>query len=139
MNFLELTKRARYEELREQVRDVLGASWTWEHLLALLGALGVRDPDGFLAAGWWLPAEARIHQEQVDVYAAEAERAMAEGVIPEPGRGYSWEHVRALLERCRIEPARVVDGLLWVYANTLAEEIFLDTLRRMAPDGPEQA
>lgn len=138
MSFLELTKQARYEELREQVREALSAPWTWERLLALLDALGVRDADGFLAAGWWLPAEARIHQEQVDVYAAEAERAMAEGVIPEPGRGYSWGDVRALLERCRIEPARVVDGLLWVYANTLGEAIFLDTLRRMAPDGSEQ-
>lgn len=131
---MDLVKNARYEELRAEVRPLLEAPWAWDDLLRLLDALGVRDPDGFLASGWWLPGEVRVNQALVDAYAAQAEKAMAEGVIPAPGTGYTWDHVRALLQWCDIAPSAVVDGLLWAYAQTLGEDTFIATLRRAAPD-----
>ncbi|MFO7246618.1 MAG: hypothetical protein FWJ62_02000 [Thermaerobacter sp.] len=132
-SFADLLKKARYEELRAGARAWLEAPWSWDDLMRLLDTLGVRDPDGFLAAGWWLPAEARLDQRLVDAYASQAEQAMAEGVIPPPGGRYTWDDVRALLEWCRISPAAVVDGLLWAYAQTLGEDVFLAALRETAP------
>lgn len=132
-SFGDLLKKARYEELRAGARTWIEAPWSWEDLQRLLETLGVRDPGGFLAAGWWLPAEVRINQSLVDTYAAQAQQAMAEGIIPPPGADYTWDHVRALLEWCRIPLTAVVDGLLWAYAQTLGEDAFLTALRQTAP------
>ncbi|HEY8449530.1 MAG TPA: hypothetical protein VIL95_03525 [Bacillota bacterium] len=133
--FADLVKRARFEDLCARLQPALNAEWDWPRLRALLGALGVDDPYGFLAAGWWLPAEARFDPEQFDRYADEAERAVAEGELPQAGENYTWEHVRRLLKRCRIEPREVVRGLVWAYANTPGEDVFIDIVQQHGSSG----
>lgn len=132
-SFADLVKNARFEELRAEAEPWLDAPWSWDDLLRLLDALGVRDPDGFLAAGWWLPAAVRLDPAGVDAYADRAQQAIEQGIIPQPGSGYTWDDVRALCEWCGIEWPAVVAGLLWAYAQTLGEQTFLDALRRTAP------
>lgn len=131
-HFGDLVKRSRYEELSAELEDEFQAPWTWDRFERLLSELGVDDPYGFLAAGWWLPVDARIEPGLVERYADEAERAMADGVLPQPHARYKWDDVIRLMKRCRIEPLQVVQGLLWEYAYTPGEQVFIDALRHIA-------
>lgn len=130
--FGDLVKQARYEELAGTLGPVLDRPWSWQQLHSLLVELGVNDPYGFLAAGWWLPVDARLDPELVDKYTDAAEQAIAAGEIPPPGGRYEWSHVRRLLARCGIRPEQVVKNLLWEYIYTPGEQVFIDTLRQVA-------
>lgn len=143
-SFAELHKRARYLELKDQHREPLEADWCWSQLLALIRRLGVQNPFDFLAAAWWLPASARLDRTEVDRYAELAEQAIAEGVLPDPATAgpeeFTWDHVRRLLEYCKITPAMTVGGLLWTYSLTQGEPLFLDSMYAVLagamPDDP---
>lgn len=133
-SFLELQKHARYEELASQLREELERPWTWSGVRALLEALGVTDVYGFFASGWWLPVEALRDRAEVDRLAGIVERAMAEGHFPTRPDGYRWEDLERLGQLCGIRPADVVRRLLWNYALTPGEEVFLTTFRRQAAE-----
>lgn len=134
-SFLELQKQARYREWWEQLRPWAERPWAWEEVLALLRRLGVDDPYGFLAAGWWLPPEALADPAAVDRLAERVERAMAEGRFPRPEEGYRWEDVPRLEEVCGIRPGDVVRRLVWNYALTPGEEAFARALRELVEGG----
>lgn len=135
-SFLELQKRARYQELWERLRPWAERPWTWSDVLALLRRLGVTDPYGFLAAGWWLPPEALDDPDAVERLAGPVERAMAEGRFPAPEQGYRWEDLPRLEEICGVRPADVVRRLVWNYALTPGEEVFAATLRAFVEGEP---
>lgn len=128
-SFLELQKEARYREWLAELAPWVQRPWTWGEVLDLLGRLGVSDPYGFLAAGWWLPPEALADPAEVDRLAARVEQAMADGRFPTPEQGYRWEDVPRLGEICGVTPADVVRRLVWNYALTPGEEAFATALR----------
>lgn len=133
-SFLELQKRARFLQWWEELRPWADRPWTWPEVLALLRRVGVHDPYGFLAAGWWLPPEALDDPARVDRLAARLEEAMARGRFPPPEQGYRWEDVPLLEEVCGVAPADVVRRLVWNYALTPGEAALAEALRAAAAD-----
>lgn len=130
--FLDLTKQLRYEEFKEELGAAAQGPWTWPRLFRLMEDLGLKDINGYMAAGWWVPVGARNDPQELDRLATRIEEAMAQGRFPDPGQKYSWDEVRRLGEICGLTPQDLVEALIWQYALTMGEEVFAGALRKIA-------
>lgn len=132
--FVEMQKKARFEQLGEQLAPVLSLPWEWRHLFALLTDLGVTNVNQFMSSGWWAPVKAR----EDEAYGAEIRKlaadALEDGRLPPPEEPYTWDHVKTLGEICGVGPRDMVETLIWVYALTQGEPLFLERLEAAAAD-----
>ncbi|GAB6877688.1 hypothetical protein [Thermaerobacter litoralis] len=148
-SFLAWTKARRAEELLQRLPEEARRGWTFARLVELLKALGLSQPRQYLEAGWWVPEAVRRDPARSDALYEQVQAAMADGRIPPADAPYTWEDVRRLVELCGFTADELLGQLAHVYALTMGETIFVDTVRRIAqgdgtatspaPDAPAPA
>lgn len=130
-SFLAWTKAQRAQELLGRLPEDARRGWTFDRLVGLLQALGLQQPRQYLEAGWWVPEAVRRDPQRSDALYRRIQEAMARGTLPPADAPYTWDDVRRLIELCDFTPDQLFAQLAHVYALTLGEAIFVETVQRV--------
>ncbi|HEY8552499.1 MAG TPA: hypothetical protein VIL40_03490, partial [Thermaerobacter sp.] len=131
-SFLAWTKAQRAQDLLGRLPAEARRGWTFARLVRLLEALGLEQPRQYLEAGWWVPEAVRRDPQRSEALYRRVQEAMAGGTLPPADAPYTWDDVRRLVELCGFTPDQLFAQLAYVYALTLGETIFVETVRRVA-------